>query len=96
MHEHVFFEDARADAHEGQPVAMTLVHVRLDLENEAGEGVAGRFDDRLLAGDMREPRRGRRREFEQRIEKRLDAKIVDGASEVDRNHAAMIELIGGE
>ena len=45
------------------------------------------FDDRLLAADVREARRGRRRELEQRVEKRLDAEVVDRASEEDRDHA---------
>jgi hypothetical protein len=39
---HVLFEDARGDAHEGQAIAMAFVHVRLDLEHEAGEVLVGR------------------------------------------------------
>src|SRR5207253_10263788 len=71
--EHVLLEDAGADAHEGQAIAMALVHVRLDLENEAREGVRGRRELELFALRVARMTRWRRwRELEQRIEERLD------------------------
>jgi hypothetical protein len=41
---HPRLEAAGADAHEGDPVAVLRVHVRLDLEDEAGEGLVVRVD----------------------------------------------------
>ena len=46
-HRHVALELARADAHEGDAIAMARIHVRLNLEDEAGE--ARRRPDRRTA-----------------------------------------------
>src|SRR5947209_329618 len=88
MHEHVFLEHAGTDAHEGKAIAMTSVHVRLNLENETGERLARRFDSAA--------RDGRRRELEERSKKRLDTEVVDGASEENRNQRAAREGIAIE
>ena len=40
---HVLRQPARADADEGHAIAMPRVHVRLDLEHEAGEVRIGRL-----------------------------------------------------
>ena len=53
---------ARADAHERDAIAMPRVHVRLDLEHEAGEAIVGRADDAGVAF----ARLRRRREIDQR------------------------------
>ena len=44
VHGHVLLESARADPHEGHPVAVLRVHVRLDLEYEGREGVGRGLD----------------------------------------------------
>ena len=41
---HASLELARADAYEGNAVAMVLVHVRLDFEHEAREGLRHRIN----------------------------------------------------
>ena len=65
VHLHVAREAARADAHERDAVAVRRVHVRLDLEDEAGElGVARAGPGRSSLG----ARRGGGRELEERVE----------------------------
>ncbi len=49
---HVALEFPGADAHERDAVAMPRIHVRLDLENEAGESGQRRLD-RAFAGTVR-------------------------------------------
>jgi len=49
-HRHVLGELPRADPHERYAVAMARIHVRLDLEDEAGEPLVGRLDDAGVAG----------------------------------------------
>src|SRR5262245_13737651 len=45
---HILDETAGADAHERHPVAVAWIHVRLDLEHEAGEALVGwRHDARV-------------------------------------------------
>ena len=48
VHLHALVELARTNAHEGDAVAVGRVHVRLDLEHEAGELVFVRLHDALL------------------------------------------------
>ena len=78
-------EPSGAQAHEGDPVPVLRVHVRLDLEDETG--------DRLLLGGDRPFRRllgpGRRRVAAKTVEQGSDAKAPQGASEVDRRPVAL-------
>src|SRR6266508_2803579 len=48
-HDHVLREPAGADAHECHAVAMPRIHVRLNLEHEAGEPLVGRRHDARIA-----------------------------------------------
>ena len=77
---HVLGEPARADAHERDAVAMARIHVRLDLEHEAGEALVGRLDDAGVAG----ARLRRRRELDQRAQERLEAEVGQRAAEEHR------------
>ena len=77
---HVFGEPPRADAQERDTIAVTRVHVRLDLEDEAREIRIGRLD----GADVRGARARARRQREQRVKKRLDAEVVQRAAEEDR------------
>ena len=79
-HEHVLRQPARADAQERDAIAVARVHVRLDLEDEPREVGIGRLD--VPASARRGPRR--RRERQQRVQKRLDAEVVQRAAEEDR------------
>src|SRR5690606_24620428 len=74
-HDHTRLEPARTDADERDAVPVLRVHVRLDLEHEAGERCVVRPDDAVpgLAGW----RRGR--EFEEVLEERLDAEVGERA-----------------
>src|SRR5581483_6097449 len=85
VNEHVFLEDARRHAHECQAIAMALVHVRLNLEDEAGEGGIARIDAAA--------RNRGGRELENRTEEWLDAEVVDRASEEDRDQPSVRELV---
>ena len=71
---------ARADAHEGDAVAVVRVHVRLDLEDEAGHLAFARID---LARRRLEPVR-RRREIGERVDQIADAEIAQRRAEEHR------------
>ena len=70
-------EPPRADAHEGNPVAMLGVHVRLDLEHEAREVGVRRVDQAV----RRLARGGSRRELHEFPQERLDAEVGERARE---------------
>ena len=72
---------ARAHAEERDAVAVLRVHVRLDLEHEAGERRLGRLHDaRAAVARLR-----RRRPVDQRLQDLLHAEVVDAGAE---EHAA--------
>ena len=75
-----FVEAAGADADERDAIAMARIHVRLNLEHEAGEPFVGRADDPRIA----RPRLRRRRELDERLEERLEAEVRQRAAEEDR------------
>ena len=77
---HVFLETARADAHERHAIAVARIHVRLNLEDEAGEPLVGRRDNARIA----RPRRRRRRQIDERLQKRLEAEVRQRAAEEHR------------
>src|SRR5258708_19621904 len=92
MDDNVLREGAECDAHERQPIAMALVHVRLDLEHEAGELRGGGIEiEKLAVPAPRRPRTGRWRKLDQSPEERLDAKVVYSAAEEDRDQFAAEE-----
>src|SRR5690349_22702457 len=68
---------ARAETHEGDPVAMAGIHVRLNLEHEAAEFFLQRLDLALASV----PRQRTRRVLGERGEQLFDAEIVDGGAE---------------
>ena len=72
-------------ANERDAVAMLRVHVRLDLEHEAGEA-ARRSARSMPVG--RFARRRLRRELEKLLEKRLDAEVRERAAEEHRRQLA--------
>ena len=82
---HAAFESARDLPHERDPVAVVGVHVRLDLEDEASDLVAGRRD--LLISRRLWTRRGR--VFRNRLDQLGDAEILQGRSEIDRGQIAI-------
>ncbi len=74
IHAHASLVSPGTQAQEGNSIAMTGIHVRLDLEHEAGQLAFERFDRPLQSRARHGPRRiGRkgREEF-------FDAEIVDG------------------
>ena len=84
---HTALELARANAHEGDTVAVVLVHVRLDLEHETAEVIArGRHG---LAREAIRVGTRSRGEAQELLEERLDAKVGEGrAKERGRQLAA--------
>ena len=83
---HVLLEAPGADAQEGHAVAVLRVHVRLDLEDEAGEGLGS--SARVDAGRSSVARPGGGASSMQRLEERLDAEVVERAAEEDRRDVA--------
>ena len=82
LHVIVFFravESARADAHESDTVAVRLVHVRLNLEDEGGKSVVERVDGHVLrtAGE------GCRRHFQKMLEEGFHTEVVERGAEED-------------
>src|SRR5690606_21844770 len=70
---------AAADAHERDPVAVRRIHVRLDLEYEAGQSRLVRAHDARRGG----ARLRRRRVADERVEQLLHAEVVDRRAEED-------------
>ena len=81
---HAAAELARAQAQEGDAVAMIRIHVGLDLEHEAGDLVLGRVDGARL-GRLRARRR---RPDAIRVEQFAHAEIAEGAAEEHRRQMA--------
>ena len=75
-----FVEPAGADADEGDAIAMTRIHVRLDLEDEPGEALVDRAHLAGVAG----ARLRRRRELDERLQKRLEPEVGQRAAEEHR------------
>lgn len=73
---HALFVLARTDAHEGDAVAVGLVHVRLDLEDHAREVLLKRRD---LAGQCRTGTRAGG-QLDEGAQHFLHAEVVDGAA----------------
>jgi predicted transcriptional regulator len=80
LHLHAAAVAAGADAQEGDTVAVRRVHVRLDLEHEAGELVLFRVHH-AAAGLARTRRR---RVLDEGVEQLLDAEVVDRGAEEHR------------
>ena len=59
---------------------MARIHVRLDLEHEAGEALVGRAHDARVA----QARLRRRRELDERLQERLEAEVRQRAAEEHR------------
>jgi hypothetical protein len=68
-----------ADPQEGDAVAVGRVHVRLDLEDEAGERSSGSTTRCTVASGAR-----RRGVVHEGVEQLLDPEVVDGRAEEDR------------
>ena len=79
-HLHALGVAAGAHPQEGHPVAVGRVHVRLDLEHEAGEGRLTRLHHPLDGGA------GARRRgiVDEGVEQLLDTEVIDGRAEKDR------------
>src|SRR5690606_38316358 len=88
-HDHTRLEPARTDADERDAVPVLRVHVRLDLEHEAGERCVVRPDDAVPG--LAWWRRGR--EFEEVLEERLDAEVGERAAEERRRDLAAQERV---
>ena len=77
---HVLLKAARTDAKKSHPVAMLRVHVRLDFEHKAGEGLIRRLHLALRARAWT----GRRGQIDEGIQKRADAEVGQCAAEEHR------------
>ncbi len=75
-----FSKRPETDADERHAIAVARIHVRLDLEDEAGEAVVGGADDARVA----RARLRRRRELDERLEEWLEAEIGERAAEKHR------------
>jgi hypothetical protein len=84
VHAHAAVVLARAQAHERDAVTMLGIHVRLDLEHEAGEFALGGLD-LALHGFVFERRRRVRREMRQQF---FDSEVRNGRAEEDRGLSA--------
>ena len=81
---HAGLEVSRADPHEGDPVAMPRIHVRLDLEHEAGEVGIGRID----GAPLRLARQRRRRVGQEVLEEWRHPEVGQRDAEVHRREGA--------
>ena len=82
---HAALERARAQAHEGNPVAVLRVHVGLHLEDKAGDLVFFRHDGAPAGGRLGMRRRC---EFGDEVEDFLNAVVAQGRAEEDRRQMA--------
>src|SRR6266568_3823811 len=95
MHRHVTLEFARTNTDERHTVAMPRVRIRLYFEDETRKLRVLRRN--LHAGQARP---GWRRMFQEPVEQKLHAEVVDGAAEEDRcgcvrEHRGVIPLVPG-
>lgn len=95
-HLHALGVGAGDDAHKGDTVAVLRIHVRLDLEHEAGELLLGRHHFTALGL----ARHGRRRPVGEAVQHVVDTEVAECGTEEDRSHLAgdegvVIELGGG-
>ena len=74
FHRHVFLKATAADTNEGNPVAVTRIHICLELEHKSAEPLPQWIPEPLAA------RTGNRtlRHFEKRIEKRSHPEVGHG------------------
>ena len=89
----VALELARADAHEGDAVAVGLIHVRLNFEHECGKRRLHRVDHAV----SRRARQRRHRHVQEVFQKRLDAEIRQRGAEKHRTEppgAHLVEVEG--
>ncbi len=89
---HAAHQPARADAREGDAVAVVRVHIRLDLEDERGEVGLRRLHDPRIGGlgARLRPEGG------QRVEQVGDADILDRAAEEGRGQMPRHETLDVE
>ena len=81
---HAAIESSRADAGERDPVAVRWIHVGLDLEHECRERALERS---WLAGAV-DPRRWRRRQFDDGVEQHPHAEVGQRRSDEHRRRLA--------
>ena len=79
-HDHAAIELARADPQEGNAITMRLVHVRLDLEHDAGE----RSVERPRIALAVDAGRRRRHQIDHRVENHADAEVRERRAEEHR------------
>src|SRR5262245_6870581 len=79
-HHHVLREPARTDADERHAIAMTRVHVRLNLEHESGEPLVGRLHDTRIARAFL----WWRRDLDERLKERFEAEVGQRAAKEHR------------
>ena len=90
----VAFEFARAYAHKGYPVTVSLIHICLNLEHESGEFLVKGIDY-FIACNARQRRHGH---FKEAFQKRLDAEVIQSGAEehgaeLTAAHLLDIELV---
>ena len=79
---HAALELAGADAQKRDAIAVVLVHVGLDLEDEARERMFDRVNG--LAGERIRVRAGRGREAQEVLQERLHAEVRERRAEEHR------------
>ncbi len=95
-HFHAFFVFAGADTHEGDTVAVLGVHVRLDLEHEAGEFLFHRLHGTLVGN----PGQRLGGPIDHGIQHVVDTEVAQGGTEEHRRQLAveeflLVELVAG-
>ncbi len=88
-HLHAFFVFAGADAHERDTVAVLGVHVRLDLEHEAGELLFHRFHGTFVG----HPWQRARGPVHHGVEHMVDAEVAQGGPEEHWGQLAVEEFL---
>ena len=71
---------ARTDPHECDPVAMHLIHIRLNLENKSREGFRNRIYDACIGS----PRKRRCRHLQEIVQEGFHTEVGECGTEKDR------------
>ena len=90
-HDQIRFIAPRADADEGDAIAVPAIHVRLDLEDEGAEGSVG-IAGPLIAVRQVDRARGRRRsQVDESVEERLETEVRQSRAEEGRGDLSLQE-----
>ena len=85
-------EHPGTDAQEGNPVPVSLIHVRLNFKYKGGESLRNGIH-RTPAGS---PGKRRHRHPEKAFKERLDAEVIQGGTEENRGKPSCAHLLQGK